>query len=493
MKKESFKFGYLPIVIIILCSIGIYFIYYYKQKEFYNNFVENFLGDKIENFKNESFVNNQDNEKDKIIIENALNNVVFTKALANGLWTTNQSNYKDNKVTNLMKIDINDELKGTIDYTSISPGKIYNITNVSNMLISGENRNNKNETIVLEFKNEFLKKVLERDNVIEGFVEKYENEENIENFESEDDIENFENEKDLENFRNEDKNKNDRMIFLFIKNYLQNVVNPQKIEYYFKELRERRDKFSNILQCKVSMYTGTTLNLEYFSYKIFNRRNTGGLLSRLILSKQFYNLDIPMKYNLYLYNKYLKRYQYPPGMVKANYSLLYNKNSESKFIDNLEKKYANQLYICYQREFLTIKNEVLRTPLSRPYIINIKDRNGLYFANIEIKAINPLEKKLNKIADNFTIRNTIVYFYKMIGQQNSYSFSKDKDNQLISQFNFKNDANTMFNKNNITFPNLFKTINTNKSTYNLTFVKSYKTLNDNSAVQIPYKDIKMLI
>ncbi len=282
------------------------------------------------------------------------------------------------------------------------------------------------------------------------------------------------------------------MTYAFISEFLKGKVDPQKIEYYFKEIEENKIKFKNILRCKVSLYTNSTLNLEYFSYKIFDPNNTGGLLSRLIASQHYYNIDVPMKHDLYLYNKYLSKYKYPHNMVYANYNFSYNKNSEPTFTKTLESKYSNQLYIAYQREFLTIDNQVVRTPLSQPYVINVLNKDGLYFNDIRIKSIDNGEKKLNKIEKNFAVKNTVVYFYKMIEQKNSFSF-KDNKNEIKSQFNLQNGADSMFNKANISFPNLFNTLNTNKSTYTLSLIKSYITNKDNKVVIISYRDLKLLV
>ncbi len=504
MKKiESSKFSIIPIIIVILCALGIYFIYYYKQKEYYNNFVEKF--DNYDNL-NENFVNQSSIEENKIIIENALNNVAFTRYLANGNWTTNQSTYKNNSVTNLMKINIDEELKGTVDLTSVSPGSIYNITSVLNMSLSGVHKTNKNQSIIIEFKNDFLTNILNKNKVTEGFVgerdidsdnESDNEKENFENNGTDENEEDFKNKKNrwFWNRRRRSKrkmNSNSAMTYSFISEFLKGKVDPQKIEYYFKEIEENKIKFRNILRCKVSLYTNNTLNLEYYSYKIFDPNNTGGLLSRLIASQQYYNIDVPMKHNLYLYNKYLLKYKYPTDMVHATYNFAYNKTSEPTFTKTLETKYANQLYIAYQREFLTIDNQVVRTPLSKPYVINVIDKNGLYFNSIRIKSINSGEKKFNEIQKNFAVKNTVVYFYKMIQQKNTYTF-KDNKNELKSQFNLKNSADSMFSKGNISFPNLFNTLNTNKSTYTLTLIKSYTTNDDNKIIIVPYRDLKLLV
>jgi hypothetical protein len=543
MKKidlSKFSIFKLPIIIIILCALGIYFIYYYKQKEYYSNYFEKFdvISNSSDNIQ-ENFENNTSgfsglsdlsigSQGDRLQLQNALSNPSFTTYLARGDWTTNQSTFKNNKVDKLMFINIDNNFKGTIDLTSVTPGSKYNITNVSNMMISGTHQKNKNQSIILEFKNDFVTDSLNRDKLTEGFVG-----ESIENFENEDELEqsleNFENEtqsledelaQSLENFENEpDENsedyknkgfnlfrrhrrkkrrgdngidKSNLSTYMFIENYLKGKVDPQKIIFYFAQIKENKIKFRNLLRCKVSLYTGTSLNLEYYSYKVFDKNNTGGLLSRIIQSQQYFNIDVPMKHNLYLYNKYLKSYIYPRNMVSPQYSNAYNKNTESTFTNTLQSKYGNQLYIAYQREFLTIDNQVVRTPLSQPFIINVLNNRGQYFNNIQIKAISPNEKRLNQIEKNFAVKNTVVYFYKMIKQQNSYSF-KNNNSEYKSQFNLRNDADKMFSKNKITFPNIFNTTNTNKSTYNLTLIKSYPTKNDNTVINIPYKDLKLLV
>ena len=40
------------------------------------------------------------------------------------------------------------------------------------------------------------------------------------------------------------------------------------------------------------------------------------------------------------------------------------------FMKKLKEEYNNKIYLCYQREYITVDSEVVRTPLSQRYTID---------------------------------------------------------------------------------------------------------------------------
>ncbi len=452
----------IPIIVIILCSIGIYYIYYYKKNQYYKDIVEKFMIGE-ENIKNINFIENDENNIENFenmndteaLIKNALNNPAFTRLLANGDWTTDISDVlkhtkKHHKtyVSNLMKIDIDDEGKGTIDLTSTGAYEKYNITSLLNMTISGQNSSKrlKNKSIVISFDNPFTGLLKEEKS---GLT------------------------KELKDYLKKNFKVQDRV----------------KLEAFIREKVNRRK--DGIIKCRVQIYQNNNLLKDYISYKIFKDNNIGGELSRLISSKQYYDLNFNMKYDLNLYNKYLQDYKYPNNMFTVIFpTFIQAKNHSSTFKDTLSKKYSNQLYVCYSRSFLTIDNQVVTTKMSQPYVLKVVSGDN-YFQSLELKPVSD-ERRHNNISKNFPLKYTTIYFYKMTKTNNTFSFLNNM-NIFKNNLNFKNGADSMFNKNMVEYPNINNTQNNNKNTYNLVKVKQYTITNENSKLSIPWTDFQTLL
>lgn len=123
-----------PIFVILFCALGIYFILYKKEVEFYENQIE-----KIEDFQSERF------SKEQLL--NAMTNPDYTFMLANGHWTSLSSDLVKEKVTNPYRIHVSKEGKGKI----ILNKEEYNINLFTNMKLSGMNKKDKKKSITFEF------------------------------------------------------------------------------------------------------------------------------------------------------------------------------------------------------------------------------------------------------------------------------------------------------------------------------------------------------
>lgn len=429
----------IPVLVIILCSLSIYYIYYYKQNEYYKNIIEKSMISEIENFEN------LENSQNYSLIQNAMNNPAFTRLLANGDWTTDKSNIiveKNNKsrVSNLMKINIDEEGGGLINL-SMSREK-YKITSLLNMTISGQIYNKSNKSIIITFVNPYVK----------------------------------------------NKNKNNSQIAIELKKYMSKnnnfgINDRQKIEELIKEK-------DDIIKCRVQIYQNNSIIKDYISYKIFDSNNIGGKLSRLISSGQYYDLNFNMKYDLNLYNKYLYDYKYPKNMFSVVFPTINEaKKHTSSFMNTLSQKYTNQLYICYSRSFMTIDNQVLTTKVSEPYALNVVSGNN-YFQTINLKP-EIEERKYNNISKHFPLKYTTIYLYKMNKTNNTFSFLSNLT-LFKNTLNLKNGANAMFKNNNIEYPDLNSVENNNKNTYNLVLVKEYQ-ISDNAKLSIPWMDIQKVL
>lgn len=429
----------IPILVIILCALSIYYIYYYKQNEYYKNIVEKSMITEMENFEN------FENSPNYSLIQNAMNNPAFTRVLANGFWTTDKSNIiveKNNKskVSNLMKIDIDEEGEGLINLSSNH--EKYKITSLLNMTISGqiEGYNKSNKSIIITFVNPYVKK------------------------------------------------KNNPQIAIELKKYMSKnnnfgIKDKQKIEELIKEK-------DDIIKCRVQIYQNNSIIKDYISYKVFDSENIGGELSRLISSGQYYDLNFNMKYDLNLYNKYLYDYKYPKNMFSVVFPTVNEaKKHTSSFMNTLSQKYINQLYICYSRSFMTIDNQVLTTKISDPYMLNVVSGNN-YFQTIKLKP-EIEERKYNNISKHFPLKYTTIYLYKMHKTNNTFSFLSNLT-LFKNTLNLKNGADAMFKKNNIEYPDLNSVENNNKNIYNLVLVKEYQ-ISYNAKLSIPWTDIQKVL
>ena len=142
---EIFKIdNIIPLLIVILCILGIYFIIFKKKKDNYSEFFENF--------------DNQNSDTSTTTISNYENNVPFTINYANGYWTTNNSEFdSNNTLTKLIQISI------TGDSSTNFSGKIINedgfeydnIIAISNLNIIANNKSNPDKSISIIFKNIF--------------------------------------------------------------------------------------------------------------------------------------------------------------------------------------------------------------------------------------------------------------------------------------------------------------------------------------------------
>jgi hypothetical protein len=123
-----------PILVILFCALGIYFILYKKEVEYYENQIE-----KIEDFKSEKF------SKEQLL--NAMTNPDYTFMLANGHWTSKSSDLVKEKVKNAYRIHVSREGKGKITLNK----EEYKINLFTNMKLTGIDKKDKNKSITFEF------------------------------------------------------------------------------------------------------------------------------------------------------------------------------------------------------------------------------------------------------------------------------------------------------------------------------------------------------
>ncbi len=333
----------LPIFFIILFILGIYFIIFKKNKEYYENKIESNFSKHSENFENNKTI----------------------KDIINGYWTT-------------MNTEVDgDKLKGIL----------YKI-------------------------------VLNNENPIDGYVTTVR----------------------VDNLIQELEDK--IPIIIVLPKLVVAEKSNNRIEFKINEEDKNPLKMENIPMAIVTTsYNSQSIN----SFKIKNPDITGGKLSRIIASKHFLNPHIQEKYDLNTYNKYLN-YKYPEEPFRIEYNGIDEDKDPYK---KLKNKYDNIIYLCYQREYKTVNNEIVRTPISKKYELSlVKDKK--YFSKIILKNIEE-ENILNNILKPFILKNTYIYYYK--NNKEEIEYIKDK-NYLPQKFyslydlNFKNN----FRKNLIGKP-----------------------------------------
>ncbi len=263
------------------------------------------------------------------------------------------------------------------------------------------------------------------------------------------------------------------------------------IEFKWNQNDQNPLKSDNIPMMTVTTTPSSKYNEPILSFKIKNPNIVGGKLSRIISSKHFLNPSIQEKYDLNTYNKYLK-YKYPNNPFIVEYNDV-NEDQKKSFYELLNNLYHNQLYFCYQREYATIDNESIITPLSKKYNLTLlKDKK--YFSKIILKNIEE-ENRLNNISKPFVIKNTIIYFYKKFNNKLSFYDVKYFPSTFNSNtdLNFKNQFGKEFDNIPIKVIKIEDVKAKDVSQLNLTLLNKYVMTSDKMEITILPSDIEKII
>lgn len=390
----------LPVFFIIVFILGIYFILFKKEKEYYQNQLFAPLQQNEEHFAMEK----------KEHFENNLN--PYFKSLVNGYWTFFNTSLNGNKIKGmLIKIVLNDDLSGYVsqvfDRDWNKENKKMNITSVQNNII-------------------YI--------TYEGGNWQFD-------------------------FNEESTNPN-----------------PLKME---------KIPMMKITSSSPIFNTIKSMN----SFKIYDpNMDMGGKLSRIIQSRQFFNtFNVQQKYDMNTYNKYLN-YKYPDTPFKIEYNgMSYPQNKNNTFYQKLKEEYNNKIYLCYQREYVTVDSEVVRTPLSQRYTINaFFDKN--YFSKIILNNIQE-ENTINNIKKPFILKNTYIYIYLLKKDNKMFTLKKFLPNDIsMSSLGFQ--YNLYPKIKNFKLYDIQNLEITDKSEYNLQLLNKYIMTSNDMEITILPEDIQ---
>lgn len=338
---------------------------------------------------------------------NLQTNSIFTKKLANGLWTCEDTIIQNKQVKNLMTINIEEaqslENKGTIEF----PNQNYDINYIGNLFISAIDNKNSNQYITITF-----------------------------------------------DWKDKDENN--------------------------KEM----------ISCVVRLYDGNKVLKTYQSYKIFDVNKIGGKLSRIILSKHYYDYDsIKEKYDTETYDKYINRYKYPNQAFKVIYGGN-NQNQFQNFKTLLKDDYKNKIILYYQRVYQTIGSETLTTKLSKPYELKIINNQGNIFSKIVLSNAKK-EENITGIKEKsaYPLLKTKIYLYKINRKTTKYNF--DKENTVNrNDFDLKNNATKIFSENKVIVPDVQKIKKTNTYYYQFELFKEINMTNSNQNIEITTNELQ---
>ena len=134
----------LPVFFIIVFILGIYFILFKKEKEYYQNQLFAPLQQNEEQFSN----------KTKEHFEN--NVTPYFKSLVNGYWTYLSTTLDGNKIKgSLLKIVLNDDLTGYVSFVSDTDWNQeldkMNITSIQNNIIFTKDNHGKGKILKMQF------------------------------------------------------------------------------------------------------------------------------------------------------------------------------------------------------------------------------------------------------------------------------------------------------------------------------------------------------
>ena len=370
----------IPVIIVIICFTIVYGIINYRYNKNIINTMENFQSQlqikDIENFK-----------------KGLYNNTEIITQMANGTWTSEQSNVDPNyNVTgSILSIDItsnnitannNNQNYGTISIINIETKNVIGITNITSIL---------NNTIITS-----------------GYTVS-ESGFNV---------------------------PNSGMIIEFV-----GLLDSTK-----KSEIEKEVYYTNQTQVAiVYVYIGNSMIAKYASYKIYNNQVSSDVF-KILISQSFNINNLPQVYDYDTYNVIINSYVFPDNSIKFNFS----DNTNNTIVNTIKKNYLGKITFAIQRVYSSPTGNEIITNLSQSFKlsalrVNKSGELTIIPDSIEIVPVST-DITVNKLKSSFKPIRTIIYFFKFDSISNvKYGYS---DNSLISVnssvMNFSNNGQSMF-------------------------------------------------
>lgn len=235
----------------------------------------------------------------------------------------------------------------------------------------------------------------------------------------------------------------------------------------------------------VTIYVGTAISYKYYSYKVYNAKANGELY-RAILTKDYYVVQPPEIYDYSTYDIIVGDYQYPPNIITLTYGV-----TNTSILDKLLSSYRDGIKFCIQRIYKSPTGGTITTKMSKPLLLPAI-KNSTIIDNITVDSF-AADRSINDFKTFFEPYQTILYFYKLINVDVTYTFTDPNYISVgSSTFNLNNNATNMYQPT-VQFNNLNTVQQNNNSNYELTKVGNYEGDTVTSKITIPFSNLYNLL
>jgi len=358
----------IPIIVIIICFIIVYGIINYKfNKRIINT---------IESFRTNLEIRELNNFTDGLY-----NNLKMTSEIANGSWTTLQS-----------EVDTNYIIKGAIIEINVNTQFNNKLNNYGSIKIIN---NNSTEAIIN------IKSILNGIIVCNGFTVSNE------------------------------YNSTINIIIEFIG--LADVEKKRKIEnevYYV----------NNTQVAIISIFMGSTLLTKFASYKIYNNKVDSDVF-KILISKSFFINNPPEVYDYRAYNTIINSYTFPSNLISFKFSNINN----STILNKIRNNYLGVIVFAVQRVFNSPTGNKIKTKLSNSLTVNAINNSSIIPDSIEILPVSEDKKANNLNSFFKPVSTIVYFYKFRNISDVKYQYNGDPRIVSSSVMNYNNNSSSMFN------------------------------------------------
>lgn len=160
----------------------------------------------------------------------------------------------------------------------------------------------------------------------------------------------------------------------------------------------------------------------FLTYKLLNGTQLDenqNELKRIIENKIFTYETPVLNYDIKTYKILTTNYRYPDNMITFTNSAIPLKNIAKRRIDKIKNNMGGKFMLAYKRMYMGTNGEVVHTQLSQRYSLPAFNSKGLH-NQIKIGKAQE-ELLLNGITNSFQLFGTLVYYFYIIKDTQSFS------------------------------------------------------------------------
>ena len=240
------------------------------------------------------------------------------------------------------------------------------------------------------------------------------------------------------------------------------------------------NKFSNseTYQSEISMFNNDKLINKFISYKVFNNYANDELF-RIIKENNYYINKPPPLYDFIPYNVITGgSYKFPPNFISFGNE---KTNIDPTTVNTIKNKYFGQIQFSIIRVFYSPYGNEIRTQSSNPLLLNISTlQNNQLPTQLKIVPFSE-DQRFNNLNSFFKPKATLLYFYKAIKIDTTYSYADPNYQNVTTQDSTLNLNNENRSLNNQYQPTIqYNNLATIKKVNNNIFEKRYFDIKDSN-------------